>query len=286
MAISRKHIDKVFSQKFSLLDQKILAEYFKDEHLNEETKLVVKEQWDQFSSGPDDQANLDHVLYKLYYTINNQEEAVLKGRNLFQRISRIAALLIIGMLAVTTIYFANKKEVVKDNQLVEFKSHGGFRSQFILPDGTTGWLGYGSELKYHTDNNNRIVDLNGLAFFDVTHLPKNPFIVKTSSHLNIQVLGTRFNVCSYSEDKSCEIVLEQGSVQLNLQGKKVGDMAPNERVIYHTDNNTIEKSSVDVVDYLAWKDGKLILNNVSIEETCLKLGRFYNVEFEIQSKNI
>ena len=73
MAINRKHIDKVFGQKFSLLDQKNLEKYFEDSYLNEEARLVVKEQWEQFVPDPDSCPNLGPVFYKLYYTINNRK---------------------------------------------------------------------------------------------------------------------------------------------------------------------------------------------------------------------
>lgn len=287
MAINRKHIDKVFGQKFSLLDQKNLERYFENSYLNEEAMLVVKEQWEQFVTDPDSCPNLDPVFYKLYYTINNRKDSSPKDRSLFFRISQIAAILIVGLLIATSIYFSNNGSEKVSTQQVEFISRSGFRNQFKLPDGTEGWLGYNSELKYHVDSNDqRIVDLNGLAFFNVTHRPKQPFIVKTPSKLNIEVLGTKFNVSSYSEDNSCEIILEQGSVRLNLQDQKVGEMLPNERVIYQSENNSIKKSNVNALDYVAWKDGKLILNDVSLKETCLKLGRFYNVDFELKTENI
>ena len=109
-------------------------------------------------------------------------------------------------------------------------SHDGFRSQFTLPDGTSGWLGYGSNLKYHLDNKKkRIVDLDGLAFFDVAHQKEHPFIVQTPAKLNIEVLGTQFNVSAYSEDQSCDVVLQEGSVKLNLGEKEIQTMKPNER---------------------------------------------------------
>ena len=287
MVINRKHIDKVFGQKFSLLDQKNLEKYFEDSYLNEEARLVVKEQWEQFVPDPDSCPNLDPVFYKLYYTINNRKDSASRGQSLFLRISQIAAILIVGLLIATSIYFSNDGSKKVSTQEVAFISHSGFRNQFKLPDGTVGWLGYNSQLKYHVDNSDqRIVDLDGLAFFDVTHHQKQTFIVKTPSKLNIEVLGTRFNVSSYSEDNSCEVILEQGSVRLNLQDHKVGEMLPNERVIYQSENKSIEKSRVNALDYVAWKDGKLILNDVSLKETCLKLGRFYNVEFELKTKNI
>ena len=283
MAINRKHIDKIFGQKFSLLDQKNLERYFEDSSLNEEARLVVKEQWEQFVPDPDCCLNLDSVFHKLYYVINNRKDSVSRGQRLFLRISQIAAILIVGLLITTSIYFFNNGSEKVSTGQVEFISHSGFRNQFKLPDGTEGWLGYNSELKYHVDSNDqRIVDLDGLAFFNVTHHQKQSFIVKTPSKLNIEVLGTKFNVSSYSEDNSCEIILEQGSVRLNLQDQKIAEMLPNERVIYQSENNSIEKSSVNALDYVAWKDGKLMLNDVSLKETCLKLGRFYNVEFEIK----
>jgi ferric-dicitrate binding protein FerR (iron transport regulator) len=66
-----------------------------------------------------------------------------------------------------------------------------------------------------------------------------------------------------------------------VQDRKVGEMLPNERVIYQSENNSVEKSSVNALDYIAWKDGKLILDDASLKETCIKLGRFYNAEFEL-----
>jgi transmembrane sensor len=286
MAIIRKHIDNVFSQKFSLLDHKMLEEYFTDEALNQETMLVVKEQWEQFDPRPGAPPNLDHVYYKLWYTIHqNKKNVASNGSNLFLRLSRIAAILIIGVLSATSIYLYHKGIVQTNDQQAEFISHSGFRNQFKLPDGTTGWLGYGSELKYHVNRDNqRIVDLDGLAFFDVMHQKERPFIVKTPAKLNIEVLGTRFNVSSYSEDNFCEIVLEQGSVKLNLPNREIQNMVPDERVIYHSFNHSIEKMKVDVTDFLAWKEGKLILKDVSLSEACVKLSRFYNVEFDLQTQ--
>jgi ferric-dicitrate binding protein FerR (iron transport regulator) len=288
MAISRKHIDQVFDQRFTLLDHKMLEKYFEDNDLNEETKLVLKEQWERFATDPDNPPNLDHIFYKLYYTINNQKDlTIANGRGMYLNIFRIAAIFIMGLLLTMSILiFSNSHRAEKDQQL-EFISQTGFRNQFRLPDGTTGWLGHGSELKYSVDKRNqRVVDLDGVAFFNVIHNEKQPFIVKTPAKLNIQVLGTKFNVSAYAEDNTYEVVLEQGRVRLKLKDRDIGDLVPNERVIYQPGNNTIEKSKVNVHDYLAWKDGKLILNDVSLKEACLKLGRFYNIEFELQTKDL
>lgn len=288
MPIIKKYIDNVFSQRFSLLDHKMLEEYFTDEELNKGTMHVIKDRWEQFHPGAGTPPNLDHVYHKLYYQIHHKRERIiLGGKSLFLKLSRIAAIFIIGILSATSIYFYYETTVHTDDRQTEFISHSGFRNQFRLPDGTAGWLGYGSKLKYHIDRDNRrIVDLDGLAFFDVVHQKKQPFIVKTPAKLDIEVLGTRFNVSAYSADNLCEIVLEQGSVKLNLPDLTVQNMVPNERVIYHSDDQLIEKMKVDVADFLAWKNGKLILKDVSLSETCVKLSRFYNVEFDLQAKGL
>ena len=284
--IGRRHIDKIFGQNFSFLDQKMLEKYFKDEKLSEETKIVLKEQWEEFEPDSGNQPNLDHVFYKLYYSINNKTDSPVKSQNLFISIFRIAAILIVGILISTAIYFNKSDKEILSRQ-VEFVSYDGFRTHFKLPDGTTGWLGNNSKLRYNIDKDGqRIANLNGLAYFNVAHRHEQSFIVKTPKKLDIKVLGTKFNVSSYSEDNSCEIVLEQGKVSLSVQNKNIGEMFPDQRVVYHSENNTIEKSNVVTTDYIAWKDGKLVLNDTSLKEACLKLGKFYNVDFELQTKGM
>ena len=289
MTINRKHIDRVFSQRFSLFDLKMLERYFEDEKLNEEARLVVKEQWAQFKPGPGDRPDLDDVFYKFYYAIDNSSKQASLRPDFLLKISKTAAILIVGILIATAVYFSNRGiDKTTNLQMVEIVSHDGFRSQFRLPDGTTGWLGYGSELKYHMDReDHRIVDLDGLAFFDVIHQKEHPFIVKTPAKLDIEVLGTRFNVSAYSEDRSCDVVLQAGSVKLNLDDREIQTMKPNDCVRYLPADNSIEKIRVkNVDDFLAWKDGRLVLRNISLKEACVKLSRFYNVDFELQAKGL
>ena len=292
MAINKKHIENLFRQKFSLKDHKELTKYFENSQLNKDNQEVVKKQWQDFKTNPENKSDLNHVFYKLYYSIN-QRKNIQQRKNFLHWIPRIAAVLVIGIFIASGIYYFSKnsqsisnQQIVNNNQ-VEFTSFGGFRNQFKLPDGTSGWLGYNSELTYKVDNNNqRIVNLDGLAFFDVTHNEKQPFIVKTPTELAIRVVGTKFNVASYSEDFSCEVVLEDGKVDLQLNDDIVEEMLPNERVVYDTRGKSMIKSKVGVNDYLAWKEGILVVNGVSLEETCIKIGRFYNVAIDLQTKSL
>jgi len=282
MDIRKEHINHVFARKYSLQDQKELEKYFQDKKLNEQTRKVIRNQWEQFREEPDNKPDIDQLYYKLFYTIHQNDSAT-SGKSLFWQILKIAAVLLVGVFIASGIYFFSGDDRNGCILPLEFVSQTGFRNQFKLPDGTTGWLGSGSDLKYYVDKNKqRVVELDGIAYFDVTHQKSQNFIVKTPSNLDVQVLGTKFNVTSYSSEHSCEIVLEQGSVELDLKNRKISSMVPNERVVYCQENNSIQKTKVDVADYLAWKDGKLILNDLSLEESCVRLSRFYNVEFEVQ----
>lgn len=287
MAIDRKHIDKVFGQKFSLLDQKMLEKYFKNEELNKETKLILKDQWENFNFEPDSLPKLDHVYYKLHYTISKTENSSLNRRNLIIKFSQIAAILIVGLFIATSIYLTRKSTPIAQSQQIEIKSNTGFRNQFKLPDGTTGWLGFDSKINYFVNNDNqRVAIIDGLVFFDVAHHKDQPFIVKTPVNLNVEVLGTRFNVLSYAEEHTCEVVLDRGSVLLtNKKGFKE-EMVPNDRALYNLKTNQLEKTKVNTADFLAWIDGKLVLKDILLKDACLKLGRFYNVEIDVKATNI
>lgn len=289
MTINRKHIDRVFSQRFSLLDLRMLEMFFIDEKLNEEARLVVAEQWEQFEPDSFEHPELDDVFFKLYYAIDNHSKKQAHRKiNIFLKIYRVAAVLLIGLVIAAAAYFSTREYSGTSNpQWIEFVSHDGFRSQFTLPDGTSGWLGYGSNLKYHLDNKKRIVDLDGLAFFDVAHQKEHPFIVQTPTKLNIEVLGTQFNISAYSENRSYDVILQEGSVKLNLGEKEIQTMKPNERVIYLAEENSFEKSTVkNISDFLAWKDGKLVLRDISLKEACMKLSHYYHVDFELQAKGL
>ncbi len=290
MTINRKHIDRVFGQRFSFFDLKMLERYFEDEKLNEEAKLVVKEQWEQFGPGPGELPDLDDVFYKFYYAIDNSPNQASHRSDLLLKISKIAAILIVGILIAAAVYFSSRgiDETTNRQKMVEIVSHEGLRSQFTLPDGTMGWLGYGSKLKYHLDHEDRrIVDLDGLAFFDVNHQKGHLFVVKTPARLDIEVLGTMFNVSAYADDQFCDVVLQAGSVKLNRGDTEILTMKPNEHVVYRQADNSIKKATVkNIDDFLAWKDGRLVLRNISLKEACMKLSRFYNVDFELQAEGL
>ena len=176
-----------------------------------------------------------------------------------------------------------KEDYLKKELWVEIKAPAWTRAQFSLPDGTTGWLNSNSSVKY---NGNFIADrqvtLTGEAFFDVFGDEKRPFLVNTNKVI-VKVLGTRFNIASYENEKNIEVVLEEGKLVFNdAEMKKSFTMKSNDLVIY---DKTLKDFSTDVVEpqkYLSWTEGKLVFRNDPLDVIARRLGRWYNIDVEIR----
>jgi ferric-dicitrate binding protein FerR (iron transport regulator) len=125
------------------------------------------------------------------------------------------------------------------------------------------------------------VKLTGEAFFDVEKDPSHPFIVNAGK-LNIEVKGTRFNVCNYIDEPNSEITLESGSVRLfsgNYKDTKtMAFIKPGERAILDNSQNKLSVSVVDVEKHTAWKEGLLIFRDDKMDEVVKKLNRKFNVD--------
>ena len=164
---------------------------------------------------------------------------------------------------------------MKKETWVEIKAPAWTRAQFSLPDGTTGWLNSNSSIKYYGNfNTDRQVTLKGEAFFDVFKDRKRPFIVKHEMKLFVKVLGTRFNIASYENEKNVEVVLEEGKLIFNdKEMNKSYTMKPNDLVIY---DKTLKDFSTEVVQpqkYLSWTEGKLVFRNDPLGCYCQKTGK-------------
>lgn len=151
-----------------------------------------------------------------------------------------------------------------------------------LSDGSKVTLNAGSELRYPVqfiaNEKNRTVYLNGEAFFDVVRNKEHPFIVNTQD-MDVEVLGTLFNVSAYKDDHKTFTVLVEGKVaahnKLSAQDSKV--LEPNQKVFFNGDQ--LELIPVNVRKYVAWVQGQLVFVDDPFVVIENKLERKYNVTF-------
>lgn len=165
---------------------------------------------------------------------------------------------------------------------IEYETAFGETKTITLPDGSTVILNSNSLLQLAStwdSENPREVWLKGEAFFSVVHKRNNqPFTVKTEKDVNIEVLGTTFNVYNRSETK---ILLNTGRIQLSLpatQSKEKIVMKPGELVEY--DEKKFVKRQVDPKMYTAWTEHNLVLNHTSLRELLNMIKDNYGIEVE------
>ena len=149
---------------------------------------------------------------------------------------------------------AAEKAAITYNQLIVPK---GKHSTLLLSDGTKLWINAGSHVIFPVafEGDKREIYVDGEVFLDVARDETSPFIVKTD-RMQVQVLGTSFNVKSYGNQDADDIVLVTGSVHVQTENGQKADLIPNQRFLCpSTGKATIQ--TVDVYDYISWKDGLL-----------------------------
>ena len=149
-----------------------------------------------------------------------------------------------------------------------------------MPDGTDVWLGPGTSLSYddtfRVDGRN--VELDGEAYFDVTHDAQHPFIVTTSA-FRVRVLGTVFNVRSFSGESVAEATLAEGSVALQHPGgRNLICLHPGQQAVYDADAEQLEVNEVPVGDLLLIRYGVITLDNATLPEIIGRIEQAFGVE--------
>ncbi|HEV2354711.1 MAG TPA: FecR domain-containing protein [Puia sp.] len=193
----------------------------------------------------------------------------------------------------------------------EVRTANGFRTHLTLPDGTLVWLNAGSRLAYASNYNvsRREVSLTGEAFFDVAKNSQRPFLIHTD-RIDIQVLGTSFNVKSYPSDKTTETTLIRGSLEVSLKNRPGENiiLKPNEKLVVGSDPGlpavgnlrrvagpgssrpvvsssqplvsigqpTYEASTGSIIE-TSWVDNKLTFKEESFADLARQMERWYGV---------
>ncbi len=158
----------------------------------------------------------------------------------------------------------------------------GGQYQVILPDGTKVWLNAASSLKYPEvfNGNDRSVELTGEAYFEVAKNKAQPFHVR--SHLqDVEVLGTHFNINSYSDNNTIKTTLLEGRVRIS-NGQSVKILKPGEQAIagMSGSGNIRIATDVDTDDETAWKNGLFQFNNADLQSILKQLERWYDVHID------
>ena len=188
------------------------------------------------------------------------------------------------------IYTANPNaETATPNKLIV--PLGAEKYILQLSDGTIVKMNVGSELTFPSvfTGDNRIVELSGEAYFDVTH-STTPFIVR-SKNMDVKVLGTTFNMMVYPEEPVINTTLISGKVIVTCHSDKdsitqTAVLTPGMQANYQKEVQRLEINPVDCEYHTAWTKGELSFENASIEEIMRIISRNYNLKIVFDSEEL
>ncbi|WP_316799810.1 FecR family protein [Pedobacter frigidisoli] len=213
-------------------------------------------------------------------TLGNGERITLEAQEktgVAQRIANNLSLSAGGVIVYNSDH-AQKRGKLAKTQYNTLATPIGGHYRAVLPDGTRVWLNASSSIRYPVVFNarDRLVELDGEAYFEVAKDAEHPFKVRTALQ-EISVLGTHFNVNSYRDEPYTTTSLLEGNVKVSsLRGHQVNELKPGEQLLLS--DQDILQSTTNVQYAVAWKEGDFRFDDDSIQSIMRMLSRWYNIE--------
>ena len=195
----------------------------------------------------------------------------------------IAAVLLAGGL--TTVLLSKRLA-----QPVTVVTQLGERSQVVLPDGTKVWLNSSSSVEYVAPffSRQRRVKLEGEAYFEVEHDRRAPFVVSTNG-LDIEVLGTRFNIRNDDNEHRVTTVLLEGAVKAYASGREQASVRlhPAQQLVFDTRTHAMRLTDCPSAERsINWIDGRFCFEHDTFGEIVAELKRYYNVDIRFMDNRL
>lgn len=199
--------------------------------------------------------------------------------------ARVASVILLLLMTGLSVHYYTMSQMIMPDMIVSVEK--GQKANVVLPDGSKVWVNSDSQLSYGSRFNQkeRVLSLEGEAYFEVTPDKDRPFIVETDE-LAVRALGTSFNVKSYEEEKDASTVLMTGKVEVTSDYDRLV-LNPNERIVFNKQTGHMEKSTVENTgDYINWKYNALTFNGETFENIVHTLERYYNTRIVFESETL
>ena len=272
------------------MDKDLLYRFFEG-HASLEDMKVVKE----WAGASEENAGLLRRERKLFnamilagHSRRTDIQRMRNRRNYFIREFLKIASVIVITVSVTAVLFS----IGKDNggmylAMQTITVPAGQRVNLDLPDGSNVWLNAGTTMQYPVSfmTDKREVILDGEAYFEVAHNEKSPFVVHTST-LDVEVLGTKFNVEAYSKKAVFEASLMQGKIRVKspLNEKAAVVLLPNYKTILKDGRLVVSK--IDDYNVYRWKEGLYCFKSKPFIQIMEDLERYYDMKIQVDKKSI
>jgi ferric-dicitrate binding protein FerR (iron transport regulator) len=193
-----------------------------------------------------------------------------------------AIILLVGSNYLFNLYQHKQPDIVIQSVHVP----PGNRTSLTLPDGTLVWLNSNTTLTYPNvfPDNERVVELNGEAYFEVAKYNHKPFIAKTHKY-NVEVLGTTFNLEAYNNKPDFITTLFTGKIKLYKEQLKNEALLLNAGETATLSGDALCVSRTDTESY-KWRDGLIIIEDKSFEEVMYLFEKYFNHQIIIKNEKV
>lgn len=269
----------------TLEEKNILLQWLKSSDENRENFVGIRDLWLSCDVAMGNEMEVDMALKRFRSRISLQ---ALKSKpltmNVLLKWKQIAAVIIVLLSIGYSVYTHNImshaiQPITVQNQLI---AAAGSKGRFVLPDSSVVWLNSGSRLTYHEPfgKDHREVTLEGEAYFQVRENKRKPFIVN-AHEINIEVLGTSFNISNYPEFSTVEVVLLSGSIKANISS--TGEetiLVPDQLLTYYKETGTKEVETTPSKYYIDWTKDRLVFDNECLSDIIISLEGWYSVQID------
>jgi len=224
--------------------------------------------------------DMEQAWIKLYGQLPKAKSRMgyLRMGNFWKIAASVAIILGIGFGSLWTNknYFQNPFRTK-----ISIESPSGEKSKVILADGTHVWLNSQTTLDYDAADP-RKVTLHGEAYFNVTKDRAHPFEVTTASGLKVTVLGTRFNLRSFSGEDQVEATLEEGEIVISgIYPDHPVRLEPGQQADYNTSDHQLKIRNVSAEIYSLWKNNELRFSDITFRDLVPRIERWYGVKIKL-----
>jgi ferric-dicitrate binding protein FerR (iron transport regulator) len=152
--------------------------------------------------------------------------------------------------------------------------------QVTLPDGSRVWLNSASSLKYPASfsGQERRVELTGEGYFEVAADKSRPFFVALNN-MQVQVLGTDFNVMAYEDEEAVRTSLVSGSVCI-ISGEETVTVKPGQQASRLKENGRVVLSVPNMEEVLGWRNGQMSFSSAALPAIMRQISRWYDVDIK------
>lgn len=286
-------LDRFMRGETSPEEEQLLLEWFRNSSSRNEILEFYQQRWIE-ASEDELPAEIQGRMYlrikermlEIENSHREEERKIFKLRSSFSRfLPYVATILLCIGISFSSYLYTQKDLPITSEYIVSAEK--GQRASVTLPDGTKVWLNSHTVLRYKSDYGvkKRNVFLNGEAYFEVSKDKEHRFVVD-AGEMEVEALGTSFNVKAYREDKSIVATLYNGSIQAT-GGEHSIILLPDQQVLFNRENRQLKVERPDNIAYSRmWRDNELAFKGETLYDIAMRLNRIYNVQIEFKSEKI